>query len=376
MSAIVAKKQFPDGYSADALGVLGAMSLTKGRALKIMGSMALRSQVYAGDYDAYEIVAVGGPRAQAVRHMAREFQRAVARIAEMPATYLGDIKSGSVEDWKVVADAYSYEGSTKKMRDLLDQRVITRAQYDAGMRMLKPHMGRADLLEARQALRFNIVRWKPHEVQRGYTTLVDGRKMTLEEAFQTPAITKVDAVSWVQNSRFTDFSVIYEFRNRGEVLNPAMRNVEAALRDNIFWLRHEKNFYKMAKRMFSLAVIKRDARALHALSDMFNGDLGRLYQVYGDIGTLESMVADGAPLPYARMELEIDQFKGRLSNIGMPEYLRSEPRILAAIEDIGDMHKSPYTRERLAERLASLRERIYAILTAQAKHALDAAGLL
>ena len=375
MSSVIAKKQFPDGFSADALGVLMAMSLTDGKSLKVMGSMALRSQVYAGDYDAYEVVSVGGPRPHAIRHMVRAFKKAVASIAELPMTYIGDIKSGSVEDWKVVADTYNYEASQKKMRDLLEQGVITRAEYDAGMRMLKPHMSRIEMLEARQALRFNVVRWKPHEVMRGYVVLADGRKMTLEEAFQTPAITKIDAVSWVQNSRFTDFSIIYEFRNRGEVLNPAMRNVEAAIRDNIFALHHEKNYFKMAKRMFSLAMIRKDTGKLRALSEMFNGDLGRLYQVYGDIGTLESMVADGGQLPYARIEIEIDQFKGRLSNIGMPAYLESEPRILAAIDEIIEIRKSTYTRERLAGLLMSLRKRIYAILTANTKKYMDAAGI-
>ena len=375
MSSVIAKKQFPDGFSADALGVLMAMSLTDGKSLKVMGSMALRSQVYAGDYDAYEVVSVGGPRPHAIRHMVRAFKKAVASIAELPMTYIGDIKSGSVEDWKVVADTYNYEASQKKMRDLLEQGVITRAEYDAGMRMLKPHMSRIEMLEARQALRFNVVRWKPHEVMRGYVVLADGRKMTLEEAFQTPAITKIDAVSWVQNSRFTDFSIIYEFRNRGEVLNPAMRNAEAAIRDNIFALHHEKNYFKMAKRMFSLAMIRKDTGKLRALSEMFNGDLGRLYQVYGDIGTLESMVADGGQLPYARIEIEIDQFKGRLSNIGMPAYLESEPRILAAIDEIIEIRKSTYTRERLAGLLMSLRKRIYAILTANTKKYMDAAGI-
>jgi hypothetical protein len=375
MSSVIAKKQFPDGFSADALGVLMAMSLTDGKSLKVMGSMALRSQVYAGDYDAYEVVSVGGPRPHAIRHMVRAFKKAVASIAELPMTYIGDIKSGSVEDWKVIADTYNYEASQKKMRDLLEQGVITRAEYDVGMRMLKPHMSRIEMLEARQALRFNVVRWKPHEVMRGYVVLADGRKMTLEEAFQTPAITKIDAVSWVQNSRFTDFSIIYEFRNRGEVLNPAMRNVEAAIRDNIFALHHEKNYFKMAKRMFSLAMIRKDTGKLRALSEMFNGDLGRLYQVYGDIGTLESMVADGGQLPYARIEIEIDQFKGRLSNIGMPAYLESEPRILAAIDEIIEIRKSTYTRERLAGLLMSLRKRIYAILTANTKKYMDAAGI-
>ena len=49
MSDIVIKKNYPDGYSSDALEILTKMSFTNGRDLKILGSMSLRSQIYAGD---------------------------------------------------------------------------------------------------------------------------------------------------------------------------------------------------------------------------------------------------------------------------------------------------------------------------------------
>ena len=52
-------KEYPDNYPADAVRILDAMSFGKG--LVLLGSMSLRSQQYAGDYDGFEQVKMKGP---------------------------------------------------------------------------------------------------------------------------------------------------------------------------------------------------------------------------------------------------------------------------------------------------------------------------
>jgi len=376
MLGITTKKAYPDGYPNDALEILRKMSFTDGRAINIVGSMALRSQIYAGDYDADEYVETYGDRTLALKDLAKKFKKIVQDILDTPVTYIGDIKSGSIEEWKVIGETYNYEESRKKLKELHSEKIISDSEYREGLAVLKPRLSKLQLLQARHALRYNIIRWTPQEVLKGYKILVDGRKFALEESFQTPTITKLDVVAWVQNSRFTDFSIIYQFKHGGVLLNPGMRDIESALRENIYLLKHEGNYFKMAKRMFALAKYKKYEKQLQVLSFLFNGDAGRLYHVYGDVGTLISMVENTGTLPYSRIEFEIDQFKGRLSNIGFPKYLEDEKKILELIDELIEIRKSTYTKEHLLELLNKLKTRLYELLTFYAKRYLKEHGLV
>jgi len=367
MSDIVIKKNYPDGYSSDALEILTKMSFTNGRDLKILGSMSLRSQIYAGDYDALEYVQGFGDLDYMLNNLAKKFKKIVQDILDTPLTYIGDIKCGSVEEWKVIGDDYNHEESKRKLKQLHTDNIITDEQYHESLSILKPHLSSLELLKARRAIRFNIIRWTPKEVLKGYKILVDGRKFRLKDAFQTPAITKLDVVSWVQNSRFTDFEVIYQFKHNERVINPGMKDFETAVRENIYLLKQEGNYFKMAKRMFTLARYKNHKRYLEILSPLFNGDAGRLYHIYGDIGTLISMAENTGSLPYTKIEFEIDQFKGRLSNIGYPKYLEDEKDILKLIDELIEIRRVTYNRDHLLELLNKLKDKLYNLISMYAK---------
>jgi hypothetical protein len=376
MSGIVARKQYPEGYPNDALDILKMMSFTDGRNVNVVGSMALRSQVYAGDYDADEVVDTRGSREHSVRGLARKFKSIVRELLDKPLTYIGDIKSGSVEEWKVVSDSYNASESRRKLKELHDNHIVSDSEYRDGLKLLKPRVSKIEFLLLQQKLRFHILRWKPAEVLAGHKILADGRKFTLEDAFQTPTITKMDVVSWVQNSRFTDFSMIYQFKHAGILLNPGIRDFEASIRENIYVLKHDGNYFKMAKRMFALARFRNHQKEIELLSNMFNSDMGRLYHVYGDIGTLESLVENTSSLPYNRIEFEIDQFKGRLSNIGLPKYLEEEGNVFELIDQLISMRKSTYTKEKLLSLLEKLKTRLYELLTFYARQYLRSHNLV
>ena len=85
---ILVKKKYPDGYPDDVVDTLNHMSFTKGKDIKLMGSMPLRSQTYAGDYDAMEIVEVGGDRKHAVKEIVKKFQDAVRAVLSRPRTFI------------------------------------------------------------------------------------------------------------------------------------------------------------------------------------------------------------------------------------------------------------------------------------------------
>jgi len=362
MADIVARKSYPDGYPVDALEILSKMSFSGGKHVQIVGSMALRSQIYAGDYDTTESVQV-----KSISDTVKKFQSIIRELQDTPVTYIGDIKSGSVEEWKVIDTHYNYKQSQDKLDQLKALKIITLEEYRKGSRMLKPHLSKLELLDVRRELRFHIIRWKPEEVLKGHKYLVDGRKFTLEEAFQTPTITKLDVVSWVQNNRFTDFSIIYTFKRGSKVLNPGMGDIETSIRENIYVLNHEGNYFKMAKRMFALARFKKYTRVMKLLSDLFNGDLGRLYIVYGDLGTLESMFESTERLPFDRIQFELDQFRVRLSNIGLPKYLEAEKEILRDLDKLMEVRE----KESGLELIQKIKDKLYKLLSYYAKQYLE-----
>lgn len=369
--SVIARKDYPTGYPTDASEILRNMSFTDGKNVRIVGSMALRSQIYAGDYDAVEVVNLTGTKQLVVRDLVKKFKQIIKDIKTIPNTYIGDIKSGSIEEWVIIHDEYNYEKSIKKLEELHKQKIITTDEYDDGKKRIKPTVSKLELLALRRDFRPNIIRWKPRDVLLGFKILKDKRKFTLAEAFQTPTITKLDVVSWVQNNRFTDFSMIYQFKNNGNIMNPVKTDIETSIRENIFMLHHEGNYFKMAKRMFALAKFKGYTDVLEKLSPLFNGDVGRLYMVYGDIGTLENLIENTDNLPYSKIIFEIDQFKGRLSNISLDKYVNKENELFTLIDKLTSITSSEYTHKSMKEILEKLKVILSNLMSYYAKSYLN-----
>lgn len=363
MSSIILKKAYPSGYPNDAVELLKSMSFTDGKNVNVVGSMSLRSQVYAGDYDAYEKVSFRGTKTLIVKKLVNKFKSIIKSIQKIQLTYVGDIKSGSVEEWRIIQKPYNKEKSLEKLEELYKIKIISKKEFEEGKKRFIKNPSELDLLLLEQDFRPNIIRWKVWEVLKGFKILKDGRKFTLEEAFQTPTITKLDVMSWVQNNRFTDFSMIYEFNINGETINPGIKDLEKSILENIYVLHSEKKYYKMAKRLFSLAKYKNNTDILEILSPLFNGDLGRLYIVYGDIGTIEDLFEYENNLPYSKLEFEFNQFKGRLSNISLPDYINKEKYMFDKIDTLVRMEKLPTNKSRILNLLGELKSDLLEILS-------------
>ena len=94
-----AVKGNPDNYSADVLGVLDALSM--GGKITIVGSSSIRSQLYAGDYDAAEDVKDVD--------VAQKLKEVVKKLRTLPETFINDIKIGEVPEWNVFSPTARYE---------------------------------------------------------------------------------------------------------------------------------------------------------------------------------------------------------------------------------------------------------------------------
>jgi hypothetical protein len=319
-------KAYPENYPSDALDILNAMSFTDGKAVKILGSMSIRSQQYAGDYDAFELVKKTGSKERVLKELASKFQEIIKSLVRMPNVAIGDIKAGSIEEWRVIPKnagvvngsvvGYSAAESRAKISELFKAEVITPQEAKYSLQLLKPNLSPAEFLNARKDTRFNIIRWSVPEVLAGHKTLRDGRKYTLEEAFYSPTITKLDVIGFVQNNKYTDFSIIYEFECDGKVLNPDDIEIEKSLKEDIIYYTAEGNPFKALKRTFALAKFKHDEKLIEKLIPILNSDLGRLYSLSSDIGTLITLLEEKhRDADMKKVRFEIDQFKARLGNI-------------------------------------------------------------
>jgi hypothetical protein len=366
---LTATRRLPRDYGSDVVDILRKMSFTNLLHFHLMGSASLKEQHFAGDYDAYERVPI-----KSIASAVQQFQHIIRSLMDTPLTYIGDIKSGEVAEWKVFGDDEDYNAVRirKKLDALRGKRGITEQEYKDAVAMLVPRPTPYQVLEIRRDLRFHIVRWTAKEVLKGSKLLHDGRTYTLADAFKTPTITKLDVISWVAGNRFTDFSCIYEFVLKGKVLNRGIKDVEQALKENILQLYHDKNYFKMAKRMFALAKFKGSYPLLTALSPLFNGDLGRLYMVYGDLGTLEYMMENYRHLPQQKIQFEIDQFKNRLGAVAISK----SAEVSDIIEQLLHLHDYTENSAQMLRLIRQLKERLEKVLSEQSYEYLNDAKLL
>jgi hypothetical protein len=361
-------KKYPADYSNEVLTVIKAMSFTSGKGVKLVGSYTLRNQVYAGDVDALELVPI-----KSVNECVKRFQDVVKNVVNIPFTYISDIKCGSVEEWRVVpTNAKIVEGKVEgydsgailgKVKHLHDTKIISDEQFMVAKRMLKNHVNAVEFLALQKELRYNIIRWSLKDMIAGYKILQDGRKYTLAEGVQSPTISKLDVVSWVSGNHFTDFEMIYEFKLRGHIINKGLRDLDIAIRESVLLMRREGNYFKMAKRMYALARYYDYKHDLKPLNDLFIGDLGRLYGIYGDANSLKYLIENVDDLPKDKIEYEVDQFVGRLSNVVIPTYLRREATIMSIVNRLKNPQIYTHDNQTMLKLLDSLRFQIFSILS-------------
>jgi len=366
--ADVAEKQYPDNYPSDALEILDAMSFQKGKNTMVMGSMAIRSQQYAGDYDGYEIVKGMSPA-----QLASRFKEIMKDLRGMKNVYIGDIKLGGVAEWDILNGAKVSKGkivglnstaAQKKIDELETGKVITPAEAKEARTLVAKIHSPIDLLKATDVLKYHILRWTPAEVLAGRKVLRDKSVITLEDAFKTRGRAKLDVIGLTQNYRYTDFSVIYEFHYDGKILNGSVEDVADGLKNDILLQEKEGNYFKVLKRKFALAKLTNNKSVIKRLIPILNSDLGRLYQIASDIGVIMALLEDHANVPLERLRFKIDQLKGRLGNIyALPDFIKAEHDI------IGDLNAAVKIsdRKRLFSRLEGIYSQLMVILNRNAK---------
>jgi len=336
------EKQYPQNYSSDALQVLGAMSLTEGKGLNLVGSMSLRSQQYAGDFDAFENVESSAGEMRALDGFAREFREMVKNVRGLPNTFVADIKAGIVPNWQVIPQeakivdgkitGFNVVASRGRLDDLVREKAISPAEASAYASLLPDKITPEQFLLAKATIKPHVVRWTVPEVLQGFKVLQDKSHYSLQDAFNSPGLTKLDAISWIAGNHFAEFSCIYNFYAKGKWLNEVPIDVKQGLLEDMASYQVQGKPFKALKRRFALAKATNDTQTMLTLQPILNGDLGRIYSLTGDIGTLLYMLEHYKNFPDKEADFEIDQFKDRFSRIySFKDFIHAEPQLLGKL---------------------------------------------
>jgi hypothetical protein len=244
------------------------------------------------------------------------------------------------------------------------QGIITPKEAETSRSLLKENPTGAELAKAKGGLKFHVIRWSPWQILDGKQTLRDGRVYTMAQAVLDPIIAKLDAIALVQRSRFTDFSVIYEFRNRNTTLNPdPYGDIVQSIKENMLYYQAIGHHFKVLKRRFIIARITGDADRAARLNDVLNSDLGRVYAISGDLGTLVNLLRDFERIPKDVVDFELDQFRGRLSGVyALPSMIAGEHKTIAQI----DQALATKSKSEAADILEKVKERLECHLNSEA----------
>lgn len=347
-STQIIEKNFPSDFSADILDIVDLMTLPNTFRIGLLGSSALKI-AYPSDFDAYSEVNV-------TNTTTKEFQDVIKNMLvyrqgefkqmnrQDKSVYIADIKCGIVERFRIVPEditTKTWNSSLKMMvaknKEMFKNKVIDKEDYDLGVRLLQPNLTYADVIIAKNELNYEVVRWRPHNIIKGFV-IYRTEKVVLNEALYQQARVKIDCLSWVGGNRYAELSMVYKFYKDGKIIYDENYKLEDVLRGQVLVNNYNGNYMKMAKRMLSLERFKKkpDEMIIKQLFVLFNSDLGRLTQIISDIDNYIYMVENYAdlkdsPLPIFRFKFESDQFKTRLSQIVNKSYLRHEMYINSLI---------------------------------------------
>jgi len=317
------KKAFPQNYSMQVVDILKALSMTSFKHMELVGSSAIRSQLYSADFDCTEKV-----NASSVLEVASLLKDVIKRLRGI--CFINDIKIGEVPEWDVMSN-FTIQGAKTKVDVLREKNIINEGEARSALALIDKANTPFGLIRAKKSIRWHILRWKPSQILEGVLHY-RGHTFTLEEAILSGGMVKID-ISANINNRFTEFSCIYDIRIKGKPTSYKRESIVQSLKEDIVYY-NKINPFKAMKRFFALAKQTKDAKAAGILVPLMNSDLGRLYQIITDLETLHDLLE--RPLSVKEVELikgQIDEIKARMGSLyELKDFLKEEPHILGSLE--------------------------------------------
>ena len=325
-------RDYPSQFPPTIVQVIDNITFSKGKSIQVVGSAGLRAMQYPSDIDVFEEATIISPTIKGTIKKAVSNLKSIVKFAlSRPYTYISDLKCGIVPSWIILTEtpSFSVEHARKKALQLYNDSILTSEELNETNQLLsnvKDDIQDAHYWEAIAKLRFHVLRWSPQNILHG-TLKTRGYTFFLDDCLRSPAPIKMDLIL-LEDGRFIELSVMYKLKfKNGTFLNPFSIDIVSSFKRDIVKNVAKGNYYKAAKRLFSLSRIEHKIDIVNRLLPLFNGDLGRLNQVIADLQTLELLMESATSLPKARVKEELANMPYRLSHIyGLKDFLMHEKR--------------------------------------------------
>jgi hypothetical protein len=236
-----------------------------------VGSFKYSVHRYPGDVDIFEPVKICCTREQAISTITRELQSMANKVKNSKTVFWGDFKAGL---------DMAFDESHKE-------------NY--------------------------IVRWTMDDVINGEKLLKSGNILKLEEAITHKTLVKLDLWSPIDGN-YTEVTNFFLFMwtdgVNEHILNAPLEDREKSLEKDIKTYSKKDNWkpLKVAKRMWSLALYRKDERMTKALYPLFSSGIAILSQIASECETLSMMYRRPINRPEAKLEKQISGFKRRMND--------------------------------------------------------------
>jgi hypothetical protein len=313
------ERKFPEQYSSGLVKILKAISFG---IPYIVGSNADYRILYSADYDLMEEVYLQ-------KNSVKKFQNKIKKLQKVGKII--DVKIGEISEWNLLKKPYIENSKVKKynqkdelqhLNKLWQEKIITHDEFMMASELLKPKLSPIEFLSLRKELRFGLLRWTPTEIFKGYKDLRDKSIIYLDEAFKSKGITKIDLIAWV-NQKYSEFSNIILWTNRSGKPYAYVPSIKKSLKENILEFESEKNYVKVAKRMYLLAEQYKDENILENLRTILNSPIGKLYMIVTDMEILEEFPN---AITQSRKRKELDLLKDQFAKLYFPELKNATPK--------------------------------------------------
>jgi hypothetical protein len=334
----------------------------------IVGSFGIRSMKYASDIDMIEPISFSS----SISPIISKFKKNITEINNAKNVYLGDVKIGEVPEWEIIDETayiengkiYGYDATDarEKVNKLKSNGVVTDEEYSQYMKLIKDKPTLEELQTIKKEIRPHILRWKATEIKKGEKSY-RGRTFKLKDAF-TMGLVKVDIITFLNNGRITEASIIYDVRKKGIRINKYTINPIRSFKNDIQYYKSVGDYFKVLKRLFSLYSYQKDDKNIKKLYEILNSDLGIVNQIINDIDILGSLLMNYNSIPKDKITITINEFINRLNSVyTLNDFIKKEKNI---IDDIRKAINSK-TREEVMKHLEPVKDKLKQILN---KHSL------
>ncbi len=298
--------------------------------VELFGSFAFKDLKFPTDIDLIEYYHGCCTVEEVSKKSAKEIQNLTKKVINEKGYYVSELKAGIDAIYDIDLGNYTKNVLTnwdavevnEQIKELLDKKLLTQQEYDDMHVLVKPDIKNLEYEKLHDMVREKyIIRWDEKDILAGYKMLEGNRKRTLSDSLHDKTPVKLDIWAPI-NNKYIEVTNFFILSSKNQYLNTTEKDLEKSsilkslINEAVKFASgiHYKP-YKMAKRLWSIALFIKDIDTLKLITPLLNSDASRLNQIIGDVSVIILMIDKIKYPPYEFLLNEMDNFKTPLSNV-------------------------------------------------------------